>query len=128
LNHQIDQGNANLTILPRDRLPGVIAKVREWEAERDRLQKRLERIETGADRRDAEETLRKAEAYLWRLRDALTEGDPYHVREVLHELVDRVGVRFEHRETAKQTRCLFSGGALWLKGEWEESMKLGGAR
>jgi DNA invertase Pin-like site-specific DNA recombinase len=47
LDRDIAQGNANLARLPEDRLPGVIAQVRQWEGERAGLRERLEHLEGG---------------------------------------------------------------------------------
>src|SRR5262249_54433848 len=38
LARNISHGEENLALLPADRLPGVIAKLRQWERERDQLQ------------------------------------------------------------------------------------------
>jgi hypothetical protein len=45
-NLHVDRGNENLAILPKDRLLGVAAKLREWEHERDGLRRELHGIAT----------------------------------------------------------------------------------
>jgi DNA invertase Pin-like site-specific DNA recombinase len=97
LDRDIAQGNANLARLPEDRLPGVIAQVRQWEGERAGLLARLNDLENGADEMKA--VLAEARKQLWRLRDALEEGDREAQAAVVREVVSRVEVHFTHERT-----------------------------
>jgi hypothetical protein len=47
LDKNITQGNTNLALLPHDRLPGVIERIRTWEKERDGLNARLNELAGG---------------------------------------------------------------------------------
>jgi DNA invertase Pin-like site-specific DNA recombinase len=97
VDRDIAQGNANLARLPEDRLPGVIAQVRQWEAERGGPLARLHELEHGAHERSA--VLAEARRQLWRLRDALDNGDEEAQATVLREVVSKVEVRFTHERT-----------------------------
>src|SRR5262249_30643344 len=69
LTQQIDQGNERLAILPPDRLPGLIAKLREWEKDLAAAQDELQRAETRSAVQDLEKQIKAAESALWRLQD-----------------------------------------------------------
>jgi DNA invertase Pin-like site-specific DNA recombinase len=115
LSLRIDQGNENLAILPADRVPGVVAKVRAWEAERDTLAAELERL-TSASRADSlEAQIAAAEAMLGKLADALRDEDAPALRQVLHELVSKVVLRFTHRRAAKYVRSKLVGGDIYVR-------------
>jgi DNA invertase Pin-like site-specific DNA recombinase len=93
LDRDIRQGNANLARLPEDRLPGVIAQVRQWEAERAGLLARLDELEHGTQQMSA--VLAEARKQLWRLRDALDQDD----EEAQATVLRKVEVRFTHERT-----------------------------
>jgi site-specific DNA recombinase len=97
LTRDIAQGNANLARLPEDRLPGVVAQVRAWEAEREAALARIKELETG--KTDEAKVLAEAKKQLWRLRDSLLEGDEEAQAAVVREVVSKVEVRFAHEKT-----------------------------
>jgi DNA invertase Pin-like site-specific DNA recombinase len=97
LDRDIAQGNANLARLPEDRLPGVIAQVRQWEGQRAGLLARLHELENGSD--EAKKILAEARKQLWRLRDAVTDDDEEAQTAVVREVVSKVEVRFTHERT-----------------------------
>jgi site-specific DNA recombinase len=97
LDRDIRQGNANLARLPEDRLPGVVAQVRQWEGERAGLLARLHELENGG--RETAAILAEARKQLWRLRDALDSGDLEAQATVLREVVSKAEVRFTHERT-----------------------------
>jgi DNA invertase Pin-like site-specific DNA recombinase len=97
LDRHIAQGNANLALLPADRLPGVVAQVRQWEGERAGLLARLGELENGADQTRA--VLAEARRQLWRLRESLEGGDEEAQATVVREVVSKVEVCFEHADT-----------------------------
>jgi Recombinase/Recombinase zinc beta ribbon domain len=118
LDRKIDQGNENLAILPRDRIPGVAAKLREWEAARDQLKRYLALAENGAGAaamQSIEEEVALAEAQLWRLREALGQGDPPIVRAALQDLVSKVELHFDHRQVVKRETTRFREGLIHLR-------------
>jgi hypothetical protein len=102
LGRQIDRGNENLAVLPADRLAGVVAKVRSWEEERDRLARELARTDAAAE---------AGEQFKARVADALEEikaleeiilsAPPDEVRDALAGLVDKITLRFEHGPAMK---------------------------
>jgi site-specific DNA recombinase len=114
LDKQIDQGNHNLTVLPPDRLGGVVAKLRELEDERQQLAADLERVENVAEVSDLEAVVAEAKRLLWDLRAAFDEGDPARVRFVLQEFVDRIVLEFRPKPRPRN-RSPLRGGTIYLK-------------
>lgn len=117
LNAAIDQGHANLAILPGDVLPGVIAKVRAFEGERGQVAAQLEKLESGDRQRDIEEVLKIAKAELWRLREGLQADDPDLVTAVLREYVDRIEVHFVEEKRGSKSVQAFDHGIIYLRPE-----------
>jgi DNA invertase Pin-like site-specific DNA recombinase len=97
LGKRIAQGNANLALLPPDRLPGVVAQVRQWEGERAGLEARLKELEGGGA--EAKAILAEARKQLWRLREALEGDDEEAQGAVIREVVSKIEVRFTHEKT-----------------------------
>jgi site-specific DNA recombinase len=110
LEKDIAQGNANLARLPPDLLPGVIAQVRQWGAERGQLHERLKELEGGAGQSKA--VLAEARRQLWRLREALEGGDEEAQAVVVREVVSKVEVRFEKVTTHGKRSATGKGRAL----------------
>jgi site-specific DNA recombinase len=115
LGREIDQGNENLTILPPDRLPGVIERLRAKEQERDGLQAELSRLDTESAARDLEKEIALAESLLWRLQESVKAEDLPLLREVLREMVARVELRWTHKEHGSLTKARFEGGTVYLR-------------
>jgi hypothetical protein len=115
LEARITQGNENLALLPPDRLPGVVAKVREWEQERDRLRAELARRQGGGSLGGLDEAIAACEALLWRLREAAAASDPLLLREVIREAVSRVELSWERRPYGRRTRYVLQGGVIHLR-------------
>jgi hypothetical protein len=93
LDAKIDRGNGNLAELPKDRLPGVWAKVRAWEKERATVAERLAALEAAAvppERIKAvvKGVLRAMENF----HDALAGADPAEQLRVVREIVAKVTV------------------------------------
>jgi hypothetical protein len=102
LDGRIRQGNANLALLPPDRLPGVVAQVRQWEEERDRLGRELDKLAAAAEAHDG--TAARVDAALGQLRDLgdkLAQAEPAEVRAALAGVVSRVTI---HLSKAARTR------------------------
>jgi DNA invertase Pin-like site-specific DNA recombinase len=115
LSRRIDRGNENLAILPPDRLAGVVAKVREWEAQRTELAAELDRANRRAAVADLEKRIAQAEKALWTLRESIHKADPPLVRSLLREVVERIDLRFAHRATAKTNRSQLEGGVIHIQ-------------
>jgi site-specific DNA recombinase len=105
LERDIDQGNDKLLRLPEDRLPGVIAKLRAWEQERDTLAVRLEELVTGKSQH--QEMLDEARRQLWRLREGLEGDDQEAQAAVIREVVSKIEMHFTHTKT--HGRCSRKG-------------------
>jgi DNA invertase Pin-like site-specific DNA recombinase len=125
LTQQIDQGNERLAILPTDRLPGLIAKLREWEAARAAAQEELRRAETASAVDDLEKRIKAAEAALWQLQDAIRADDAPLLRELFREMIDRAELRWEHRRVPHRrygtvNKATFAGGVVSLRASPEQ--------
>jgi site-specific DNA recombinase len=101
LDRDIEQGNHNLTVLPADRLAGVVARVRALEAERSEALARLEGLENGAE--EIRQLVEEGKRQLWRLREGLQAEDADLVRAVLREVVVKVEMHFGHHKAALRT-------------------------
>src|SRR5262249_53055954 len=112
LEQQIDQGNERLAVLPPDRLPGLIGKLREWEGQRNALRGELQRCESESPVARLEEVIAAAEKALWRLREALQAEDRTLLREVIRELIARVELHWKHEARGKLTRARLEWGAI----------------
>jgi DNA invertase Pin-like site-specific DNA recombinase len=97
LARDIDRGNARLALLPDDRIPGLVAKLREWEGERQGLLERLDDLEKGGAQTKA--VLAEARKQLWRLREALLGDDLEAQAVVVREVVSKAEVLFRRVET-----------------------------
>jgi DNA invertase Pin-like site-specific DNA recombinase len=107
LSQQIDQGNRNLALLPTDRLPGVVAQVRTWEAERDQAAKELTDLDTqAAAGSEGARRAGKALGQLKHLGQLVKKAPPAVVREALRGLVSKVTLHFDRPEpgTLKRPR------------------------
>jgi DNA invertase Pin-like site-specific DNA recombinase len=115
LEASISKGNENLALLPPDRLPGVVAKVREWEQEAERLRAELLRRKGGEKLVSLEEAVAECEALLWRLREAIAAEDALALREVLRASVVRVQLTWDRRPYGRRTRYILRGGVIHLR-------------
>jgi DNA invertase Pin-like site-specific DNA recombinase len=115
LARNIDQGNENLAILPPDRLPGVVAKLREFEKERNYILAELRRTETESPVEKLEERIAAAEEALWQLEEALQDEDRPQLRRVMREFLSRVTFYWTHKEVGRVKRCRLERGEVILR-------------
>jgi DNA invertase Pin-like site-specific DNA recombinase len=113
LSRKIDQGNENLAILPSDRIPGVVAKLREWEKEREAVLAELRRAEADDPTGRLEERIKAAEEALWRLEEAIRDDDKPLLRQVLREMLVRAVLFWTHEERGKLTFSRILRGELY---------------
>jgi hypothetical protein len=112
LAKNIDQGNARLALLPEDRIPGLVAKLREWEGERKGLLERLDDLEKGGAETKA--VLAEARRQLWRLRESLLGDDVEAQAAVVREVISKAEVRFTHEKTHGRRSATGEGRTLSL--------------
>jgi DNA invertase Pin-like site-specific DNA recombinase len=97
LGRQIEQGNENLALLPADRLAGVVAKVRQWEEEREKARRQLAELdqaeESGQDKGDR---IGQALGALEHLHELIERANPAEVRAALRAMVSKVTLHFQH--------------------------------
>ncbi|HTU17596.1 MAG TPA: recombinase family protein, partial [Gemmataceae bacterium] len=115
LKAHIAQGRRNLAILPEDQVPHVSAVVREMEQEHDRIKAELARRQGGGSLEGLDDAIAECEALLWRLREAVKEGDPLLLRQVVRESVVRIELAWERRPSGKRTRYIIQGGVIHLR-------------
>jgi site-specific DNA recombinase len=117
LSRDIDQGNANLAVLPADRLPGVIAKVRGWEAEREQLRGELDRLANASRVQALEAQIERLEKSLWTLQEAYQDDRPAVLRAALRDQVEKVELFFERHKARVRTRTRLERARIYMRGE-----------
>jgi hypothetical protein len=113
LSRKIDQGNENLAILPPDRLPGVVAKVRELEAQRQAAQDELRRAQDESPVERLEDRIKAAEEALWTLQEALEAEDWPLLRQVVREMLVKVVFFWTHERKGNATFSRLHRGELY---------------
>jgi DNA invertase Pin-like site-specific DNA recombinase len=114
LDRDIEQGNLNMARAKSvEAVEGIAAAVRAWREEKGRLTAEAERATAG--RADLQAAVDAAERQLWRLREAVQEGDPAEVRAVLRERVSRVVLRWDCGERGLRQRCTPAGGIIHVR-------------
>jgi DNA invertase Pin-like site-specific DNA recombinase len=121
LTRQVEEGNERLLLLPPDRIPGVVAKLREWEVQRDKLREQLRQAEAESPVEDLEAVIDRAEAELWRLEDALQAEDAPLLRELFREWIDHVRLFWDRRQVGKVVRTAFREGEVATRATSEPS-------
>jgi hypothetical protein len=123
LEQKIDRGNERLVIVPSDRIPGLVNQLRQLERELLIVRGELRRCETDSPTDRVEEAVAKAEAVMWRLREALQKEDMPLLRESLREIIDRIELQWGHRDNNGRILCEFSGGIVYPRTS-EDTSKL----
>jgi len=116
LDRKIGKGSENLLLADPDHVGDLSRLLAEWKQDRDRLQAKLERVATNPHGQNPEETARRVEAELTRLRDHLRTGDPVKVRAVVKSMVEEV--RLWWKPYGKRQKRL-ARGVLTLKNSLE---------
>lgn len=124
LDSNIASGRRNLALLPEDMLPGVIAQVREWEAERTHLAAEWDRVLNRSRVDELEQQIQHIEAYLWHLDEVIGLGEPAAVREALRGLVVRVELNFLPREQRKKGKSPLTGGVIVVQDGQDTHLEL----
>jgi hypothetical protein len=117
LEANIDRGNGNLLLLPPDRLPGAIAQLRNWEAERDRVQAELAGRMASQPAMDLDRMVKACTDLLWRLREAIAQADKQDLWDLVHEAIARIELRWEWRKTPCRNRYILAGGVIHLRAD-----------
>ncbi len=118
LDRDIAKANRGLLLVDDDLRADAMAELRSMKAERDRLGTEMERLKNTSRVEALEQTIAEAEAVLWRLQDALEQGDAELLRPVLRDLVSRVELRFTHWKTRCRTRSKLERGIIYVR-LWE---------
>jgi site-specific DNA recombinase len=105
LEADVARGNANLLLLPADRIAGAVAMLRQWEAEQQEITARLDRMTVALDSR--QRLAREADdgiAQLQQLGRVIREAPPEMARAALTQVVQGVTVHFERKPGGKTNR------------------------
>jgi DNA invertase Pin-like site-specific DNA recombinase len=116
LQAKIDPALERMALIPPDLLPQYGAMVRGWNEEHERLQRELERTQkarpdTGPD---IDATVQKVTESLYRLREAVLEGDPVLAREFLRRLITKVELFFDKVQGPKRYKNVFRRGVIYV--------------
>jgi DNA invertase Pin-like site-specific DNA recombinase len=115
LERRIGQATERLPVIPSDLLVDYAEMIRRLKDERNRALEDLAATEGRDDYRNAEEQLAEAEAYLWRLREAIQAAEPSEVRAVLREFISRIELFWEHEQRGKFTKGRFMRGLIYIR-------------
>jgi site-specific DNA recombinase len=112
LDGKLSAGAENLLLCPPSVRDRAAAKLAEWERERDRLAEELRQAEHSSPVAELEGFVAAAEAWLWKLRDAIERADQAVLRQVVREMVVRVELRWEARPGKSRTFYRLAGGVI----------------
>jgi hypothetical protein len=97
----ISQGTSNLARLPADLIDDVVLKVREWQAEKNEVARKLEQLDGNAElQEDMANRIEKAVQQVGRLHEAVRDESP-GVRAALSAVVGSVVVHIRPAERTK---------------------------
>jgi hypothetical protein len=99
-------------------LPVIRKELDRLQAQLEQAQKTLEAsVKAPVDVEDAEATIQNALALVSQLDDVLAQEDAPEVRKVLHTLITKVEVYFDHAEKGGQTRSRFARALVFFNPE-----------
>jgi DNA invertase Pin-like site-specific DNA recombinase len=106
LDVQIDQGHENLLLMPRERHAALLAKLKEWEAERAETSLELAKLNAVAEAQ-ADYTRQASEALeqVRHLEEVIRDAPPEDVRNTIGNLVEKVTLHFDHGPPNKSGCC-----------------------
>jgi len=119
LQRQIDQGHANLALLPADMIAGVVAQIRAWQDEHERTGRELAAL--AAARQEGPglaDHVEQALAQLQGLQQSVAETDPAQVRAALRAMIRKVTLHFTHDPTRRR-----GGGLRTTLARWEVELR-----
>jgi DNA invertase Pin-like site-specific DNA recombinase len=117
LGKQIDQGTGRLATIDADLVPLLGTKLREWRDERIRLEAALLAAERPPDCADLKDQIAKAEKLVWEFKEVFEDADPLRLRTLLHQIIDRIELRWECGPDGNRRRCHFQAGIIYAKAE-----------
>jgi hypothetical protein len=95
LDGMIARGNDNLALLPADVLPGVVARVRQWQQEREQAAHGLARLAVAAkERKGLAARVEKALKAIQQLHRVVRESGPAETRAALASVIKQVRVTY----------------------------------
>jgi DNA invertase Pin-like site-specific DNA recombinase len=106
---------ADIEAADRAEVPHVLAKVKEWRAQREKVLAEIRDTDRPRQEADLEEVIRLAESQLFRLGEVVSGGDPRLVRLLVSELVDRIELYFAPQKCRTATRLRMSHGLIHVR-------------
>jgi hypothetical protein len=123
LAHQIDQGLERMAMIDADLLADYSRKVRGWKEERERVLRELETASRSSGTIDVDELMADVVAKAADLQAAFALSDPRRVQTVLGEMVSKVDLWFDHRQTPRMVKSVFRQGVAHLRPQrWDEAL------
>jgi hypothetical protein len=102
LGKKIAKGNENLLLLPADLVPGAVAQLRAWQAEREQAERDLAALEAGGPADLSAGQVSEALGLLGQLVELIEGAPPDKIRTALRQLVAQAKLYFKHAEEGKR--------------------------
>jgi DNA invertase Pin-like site-specific DNA recombinase len=117
LEKKIKQANRKLASIPDDLLAGAIDQIRDWQAQRDKLAREVERSKVSSPVANLEQLIEAVGVLVRDLRAVLKRGKPADVRSLLELVVGKIELRWRHVQRGQQVWSIPDGGTIHLRGD-----------
>ena len=117
LDWKIEQGTENALLAEGKTAQRMLAKLAEWERERDQLREQLEhdRRHDWATVENAEQTIQRSIETLQNLHEQLQDADPTQLQAVFRAMVHRIDLNFTWTQQGKRRIRRFSHGKVHVR-------------
>jgi len=114
---QVDRGAERLLTAPESLLDVLTEKLSTMKRERDHVGIERQAVEKATEPVDVEAEVERASGKVWTLVEELKDAEPARMRELLGQLVERVELRFSHRQNGKRREFRPTSGRIHFRGE-----------
>ena len=114
---QVDRGAERLLTAPESLLDVLTEKLSTMKRERDHVGVERQAVEKATEPVDVEAEVERASGKVWTLVEELKDAEPARMRELLGQLVERVELRFSHRQNGKRREFRPTSGRIHFRGE-----------
>lgn len=117
LDVKIEQGTERVFDAPQELVPSLYKKLEAFKSDRERLKAELQALTARKTRSDEDQALEleRAMAALDSLETVFEKAEPAEVQELLHSLISRIELHFEHGTRGKYKTSRFSHGKVLLR-------------
>ena len=123
LGQMIDQGLERMAMIDADLLADYAAKVRGWKREHETVLRDLEAAAQPSGGPDVEELLREVKVRAADLEGAFRDADPRKVRQVLREMLVKIELWFDHKQTPRMVKATFRRGVADMRPQrWDVAL------